>query len=153
MKISVDMEIGKPKDLVWAAITDIENWTNMISGIIDLKVLKKPEEGIVGLKWIETRKLFGKVASETMWITDSKDGEYYFTRAENQGTIYVTKMSLEEADGKTLLTMSFSGTSESIFIRFISSIMGFFIKGSMIKMVQKDLDDIKSFMEKTNLST
>jgi carbon monoxide dehydrogenase subunit G len=66
MKISVDIEIDKPKDLVWSAISDIENWANMITGIIDLKVIKKPEEGIVGLKWIETRKLFGKESSEAM---------------------------------------------------------------------------------------
>ena len=147
MKISVEIEIDKPKDLVWYAITDIENWSNMITGIIDLKVLKKPEKGIVGLKWIETRKLFGKESSETMWITDSTEDEYYCTRAENQGAIYVTKMSVDEAAGKTLLNMSFSATSESIFIRFISSIMGFFIKKSMVKMLQKDLDDIKIFME------
>jgi len=85
-----------------------------------------------------------------MWITDSTEDEYYCTRAENQGAIYVTKMSVDEAAGKTLLNMSFSATSESIFIRFISSIMGFFIKKSMVKMLQKDLDDIKIFMEKSS---
>jgi len=41
MKISVEIEIDKPKDLVWYAITDSENWSNIITGIIDLKVLKK----------------------------------------------------------------------------------------------------------------
>jgi len=41
MKISVEIEIDKPKDLVWSAITNIENWPKMITGIIDLKVLKK----------------------------------------------------------------------------------------------------------------
>ena len=148
MEISVDVEISKPKNVVWTAITDIENCINMISGIIELKVLEKPEEGIVGLKWMETRKMFGKDASETMWITDAKEGEYYCTRAENHGAIYVTKMSVNELDGKTLLTMSFSSTSESIAIRIISSIMGLFIRKSMIKMLKRDLEDIKTFVEK-----
>ena len=148
MKISVNVEIAMSKDLVWTAITDIENCPNMITGIIDLKVLEKPEDGLVGLKWIETRIMLGKEASETMWITDSKDGEYYCTRAENHGSIYVTKMSVDETDGKTLLTMSFSATSESIFIRIISSLMGLFIKKSMLKMLKHDLDDIKNHLEK-----
>jgi hypothetical protein len=58
-------------------------------------------------------------------------------------------MSVDEAAGKTLLNMFFSATSESLFIRFISSLMGFFIKNSMLKMHQKDLDDIKIFMKKS----
>lgn len=148
MKISVDIEVNKPRNVVWAAITDIENCTNMISGIIELEVLEKPEEGIVGLKWMETRKMFGKEASETMWITDAKEGEYYCTCAENHGAIYVTKMSVDQVDGKTLLTMSFSSTSESIAIRIVSSIMGLFIRKSMIKMLKRDLEDIKTFVEK-----
>ena len=40
MKISVDVGINKPKELVWTAITDIENSTKMITGIIDLMVLE-----------------------------------------------------------------------------------------------------------------
>lgn len=42
----------------------------MVSGIISLNILHQPEDGLVGLKWEETRKMFGKEASETMWITD-----------------------------------------------------------------------------------
>lgn len=149
MKISVDIEIDSPKNKVWTAITDINNSTNMISGIIDLEVLHQPEEGIVGLKWTETRKIFGKESSETMWITDCKDEEYYCTRAENNGAIYSTKMSVSGVGSNTLLTMAFSGTSESTVVKLISSIMSLFLKKSMVKMLQKDLADIKSFVEKS----
>ena len=149
MNISVTVDIDKPKHLVWEAITDIENCPDMISGIIDLKVLQKPDNGIVGLKWMETRIMFGKEASETMWITDAKEGEYYCTRAENHGAVYLTRMSLSEVDSKTLLSMSFSSTSESKFIRFVSLIMGFFIRRSMEKMLKKDLDDIKNYLQQS----
>ena len=149
MKISVDIEIDSPKNKVWTAITEINNWSDMISGIIDLKVLHQPEKGIVGLKWTETRKIFGKESSETMWITDCKYEEYYCTRAENHGAIYSTKMSVSEGDSNTLLTMAFSGTSESTFVKLISSIMSLFYKRSMVKMLQNDLADIKRFVEKS----
>lgn len=149
MKINVDIEINSPKNKVWTAITDIKNCTNMISGIIDLEILHQPKEGIVDLKWTETRKIFGKVSSETMWITECQDEEYYCTRAENHGAIYTTKMSVSGVGSKTLLTMVFSGTSESIFVKLISSIMSFFLKKSMVKMLRKDLADIKNFVEKS----
>lgn len=148
MNITVGVEIDSPKSKVWAAIIDIDNCMDMISGIIDLKMLHKPEEGLIGLKWSETRKMFGKEASETMWITDCKDEDYYCTRAENSGAVYSTTMAVSEAGNKTLLTMSFSDSSDSIFIKMVSSIMGLFIKKSMVKMLEKDLADIKEFVEK-----
>ena len=119
MEISVEVEIDSPKSKVWTAITNIQNCEKMISAIINLKILYQPEEGLVGLKWTETRKMFGKESSETMWITDCKDGEYYCTRAENCGAIYVTKIALSEVSNKTILTMSFSGTSDSVFVKLI----------------------------------
>ncbi len=56
MEISVNVEIGSPKNKVWRAITDIKNCEKMISGIINLTVLQQPTESLVGLKWTETRK-------------------------------------------------------------------------------------------------
>lgn len=147
MKISVDTEINAPKQDVWAVISNIENAPNVISGIISLEVLHKPEAGLIGLKWKETRKMFGKEAEETMWITDCSNGEYYATRAENHGAIYKSMMSVEAVGDKTKLTMSFEGESESFFVKIISKVMGFFMKKSMIKMLDADLADIKRFAE------
>lgn len=149
MNVTIDIEIDSPKNKVWAVITDIENCINIISSIIDLKILHKPEEGLVGLKWVETRKMFGKESSETMWITESSEEEYYCTRAENCGAIYSTKMSVSESNNKTTLTMCFSGTSDSIFIRLISSVMSIFMKKSIVKMLKKDLNEIKTYVEKS----
>lgn len=79
MNITVSVEINSPKSRVWTAITDFDNCINMISAIVDLKVIHKPEEGLMGFKWTETRKVFGKESTETMWITDCKEEEYYCT--------------------------------------------------------------------------
>lgn len=149
MKISVDIEIESLKDNVWAAITDIEHCAEMISAIIDLKILEQPEEGLVGLKWTETRKIFGKVSAETMWITECKEGEYYSARAENHGAVYLSTMAVSESNDKTLLTMEFSGTADSPVMKMISAVMGIMMKKSMIAMLQKDLEDIKAFVEKS----
>lgn len=147
MEISVTTEIKCPKALVWQAITDIANCKNMISAIIDLTVIEKPEKGLVGLKWSETREMFGKEASETMWITEAVEGQYYCTRAENCGAVYLTKMAVAEDNGKTILSMSFSSESMSFFGKLISGLMGFLMKKSLAKMLKKDLQDIKQHLE------
>ena len=147
MKMSVEVEIKAVKEKVWAVITDIENCEKMITGIVGLKVIDKPESGVVGLKWSETRVMFGKEAEETMWITDAVENEYYCTRAESHGSIYATKLSLQENNNVTVLSMTFTGTSDSAFVRMLTVVMGLFMKKSMIKMLQADLEDIKRFVE------
>ncbi len=147
MNISVNVEISSSKNKVWSTITDLNNCVKMITAVSDIKILNKPENELIGLKWTETRKMFGKEATETMWITEAKDQQYYCTRGENCGAIYTTKLSVSEVDDNTLLTMDFASTSDSIFVRLMSSVMGFFFKNAIKKMLPKDLNDIKHFVE------
>lgn len=72
MAIKVDVTIDGPKEEVWNVIADIENSPNTITGIEAVEILEKPNDGLVGLKWQETRTLFGRTATEIMWITDAK---------------------------------------------------------------------------------
>ena len=150
MEISVSTLINAPKEVVWGHITDIVNCSEMISGIIDLKVLDKPSAGHVGLKWEETREMFGKEAKETMWITESVENDFYKTRAENHGAIYITKMSVQTVDDQTKLTMAFSGTAQKLFVKLITKLMGLMMKGSMKKLLERDLADIKDHIESRN---
>jgi len=150
MKLSVSININSSTDKVWLAITDFENCANWIDGIIDLEVLEKPEQGLIGLMWLETREFFGKAAVETMWITDCIDGESYSARAENHGTIYISKLMVTPQGDSTLLTMDFAGTSNSFFVRLLSAMMSIFVKKSMIKMLEDDLADIKKHVESIN---
>ncbi len=149
MAVTVEIEINKSKDIVWKAITDIENCERMISSIIRIKLLHQPSDGLVGLKWEETRKMFGKEAMETMWITDSVVNDYYCTRAESHGAVYVTKLELNDSDNGTLLTMSFNGVAQTTIAKIMSFIMGPFIRKSIKKALIKDLEDIKAFVEKS----
>jgi hypothetical protein len=91
--------------------------------------------------------MFGKEATEVMWITEPEGNEYYNTRGESHGSVYISKPSLKELDGKSTLTMAFSAETHSIFVKIISAIMGLVIKGSMKKAIYKDLEDIKQFVE------
>jgi len=149
MKVSVDIEIAKSKEIVWSAITDIENCSNFISSIIDIQILDQATDGLVGMKWKEKRLMFGKEASEIMWITESVENEYYCTRAESHGSVYITKLSLSEIGGNAALTMSFTGEAQTFLARVVSACMGVLIKSSMKKALLKDLEDIKNYAEQS----
>jgi hypothetical protein len=151
MEVSVEVEIAKTKEQVWQAITDIDHCMGMISGILAVEILHRPESGLVGLKWQETRMMFGKEASEIMWITDAVENQFYCTRAESHGSIYLTRMAVRDnGDGQSMLTMSFNGQGQSIMVKVLSALMSPFMKASMKKMLLDDLNQIKTFVEKRN---
>lgn len=147
MELSASVEIKKSPEMVWKAVTDFENCSNYIQSIIKVEVLNKPVDTLIGLKWIETRVLFGKEATETMWITDYAENEYYQTRAESHGSIYKSRISTEPVGENTRLTMAFNTEPLSIGAKLFSFCLGFMIKGTMKKALTKDLNDIKTHVE------
>lgn len=148
MEVSVEVEIAKSKEQVWQAISDIDHCMDMISGILAIEILHRPKSGLLGLKWKETRMMFGKEASETMWITDVVENQYYCTRAESHGSIYITRMAVRDnGDHQSVLSMSFNGQGQSMMMKIMSALMSPFMKGSMKKMLLDDLNQIKSFVE------
>lgn len=149
MKLTEEIEITRSTPSVWAAITNIEHCQDMISNIIALKILYRPEQGLVGLKWQETRMMFGKQATETMWITEAVENAYYCTRAESHGCVYISTLSLRDQGEKTILSMSFKGEAQTILTKMISAMMGLFVTRSMKKILRQDLQDIKRFIEQS----
>lgn len=147
MIVTAEIEIPRSKEAIWAAITDIDNWASMITSIIDIKILNKPTHGLVGLKWEETRKMFGKEATETLWVTDYIENEYYCSRAESHGSVYMTRFSLSGRGDMTLLTISFSGEPQTPFLKTVSLCIGPFIKSTIINALNKDLEDIRNHVE------
>lgn len=147
MKLTIDIEIKAQKEKVWKVITDIENSVNTISGIEKIEILNKPKDTLVGLKWKETRTIFGKSATETMWITEATENNYYKTRAESNGAIYQTILKLSEKENNTLLTMEFNSEAITIKGKIMTFIFGRMLNKSMKRLIKKDLIDIKNTVE------
>src|SRR6185295_18341199 len=99
MLVEVQVTIKGSRAAIWAAITDIENASTIIRGIEKIEVLEKPATGLVGLKWRETRMLFGKPATAEKWITDAVENEFYNTRAESDGFVFLSTMRISEGSG------------------------------------------------------
>ena len=147
MNTSVSINIAKPKAEVWKTITDFENCPSYITSILSLEILEQPEDTLVGFKWKETREMFGKEATETMWVTDFSENEFYQTRAESHGSIYISKMAIKEDGDNSELIFSFSGEAVSFFAKIMSALMSSMMKKSLDKAMMKDLEDIKAYVE------
>jgi len=147
MKVSVSIPIKGTKEDIWSVITDIEHSEQNISGINKIEILEKSESQLNGLKWRETRTMFGKEATEVMWITESELNKYYKTRAESHGMIYISTMSIESADDGEVLTMGFEGEAQSFVGKIMGVIFGGLMKSSTEKALMKDLEDIKGVVE------
>ena len=147
MIVEAQVTINGSKAAVWAAITDIENASETISGIKNIEVLEKPANGLVGLKWRETRMLFGKPATAEKWITDAAENEFYKTKAEDGGFVFLTTKSISENCGGMTLTESHESKPQGIVAKLMSIPMGFLFKGVAKKAVLQDLNDIKAAVE------
>ena len=147
MLVEAQVTINGSKAAIWAAITNIENASETIRGIENIEVLEKPASGLVGLKWRETRTLFGKKATAEKWITDVAENEFYKTRAESDGFVFVSTTSISEGRGGTTLTSSHDSRPQGIVARLLSIPMGLLFKGVAKKALLQDLNDIKSAVE------
>jgi carbon monoxide dehydrogenase subunit G len=145
--IAVEVTIKGSREKVWKVITDIENSHRTITGIEKVEILEKPANGLVGLKWQETRTLFGRTATEIMWITDVEENKSYKTRAESHGAIYITSLVLSEDGNETRLTMEFDSVPQTLSAKLMAATVGrFFVKATKDALMQ-DLVDIKAAVE------
>ena len=67
---------------------------------------------------------------------------------ENHGAIYSTRLSMDDSNEKVILTMTFSAKPATIASKLFS-LIGFMFNGTMRKMLQKDLTDIRRVAENT----
>ncbi|HEX3149329.1 MAG TPA: hypothetical protein VHR66_14745 [Gemmataceae bacterium] len=131
---------------IWAAITNIENAAQIIGGIKKIEIVEKPANGLVGLRWRETRILFGDPATVEKRITDVVENESYKTRAEDSGFVFVTTTSISERNGSMTLTSGHE-TKPQGFVARLKSMPMFLFKGVIKKAILQDLNDIKSAVE------
>ena len=147
MLVEAQVTINGSKSAIWATITDIENASETISGIEKIEALEEPANGLVGLKWRETRMLFGTPATAEKWITDAAENEFYKTKAEDGGFVFLTIKSISESSGGITLTESHESKPHGIVAKLMSIPMRFLFKSVAKKALLQDLNDIKSAVE------
>jgi len=146
MLVEAQVTINGSKSAVWDAITDIENFAKSLSGVEEIEVVEKPADGLVGLRWRETRMYFGKPATVEKWITDAAENEFYKTRAEDSGFVFLSTMRISESGDGITLTSSHDSQPQG-FVAKLKSTPMFLFKGVVKKALWQDLNDFKATVE------
>ena len=148
MIVEAQIPIKGSKAAVWAVMTNIEGAAAILSGVEKIEVVERPATSLVGLKWKETRILFGKPATVEKWITEVKENEYYTTRAEDSGFVFITTNRISGSDGNVVLT-GIHETQPQGFAAKLKSLPMVFFKGVIKKAILQDLNDVKAAIEST----
>lgn len=147
MKVVAKEKIRAEKVAVFAVFTDLLGAKERIQGIKNIEFLSDTRSG-VGVRWRETRVMFGKQATEDMEITALEAPNSYMVEAESHGTHYKSVFTFAETDDSaTEVTWEFEGQPLSVFARLMAP-LGVLMSGSMRKMLQKDLSDLKTSIER-----
>jgi len=149
MQARVSVSIRAPRKRVWDIVSNIQDAGATVKAIEKIEILHNPTAGLIGLKWRETRTMFGKQATEVMWITSAEDQAFYETRAESHGMVYTTRVALDDAPGGgTMLSMDFAGEPQTFGAKVMGLVFSALMKGSMRKAIAKDLDDVRAAAER-----
>ena len=152
MIVDAEVTIRGSRTAVWAVLADLEHAATTFSGIEQIDILERPIAGLVGLKWRETRILFGKPAAVEKWITEAAEPDYYSARAESDGFGFISTKRLSEHDGVLTLSESHESQPQTLMARLQMIPMALFFKGTIRKAILQDLNDLKSAVERQTSS-
>lgn len=147
MNITVTEAIKAPIERVFDALSDIAHADERITGITKLDILSEIKSG-KGVRWRETRMMFGKEATEEMEITEISPPNSYKVEAASHGMKYVSVFRFRALDpNNTEVTMVFTGTPTSLSGKLMTPLFLLF-QGTARKALRKDILDCKAFIER-----
>lgn len=143
--VEVETMVAASPERVFEVATDLENLPETMSGIDSVKVLTDGSFA-EGTRWRETRTLYGKQATEEMWVTGFDPPRSYVIEAESHGARYRTELTfVPEGDG-TRVTFTFAARPVTFIARLFSVLSGIMLKG-VRKTLEEDLEDLKRVAE------
>jgi hypothetical protein len=149
MIVEAAITIDGSRAAIWDAIIKVDHFADTISGIERIEILERPADGVVGLKWRETRMLRGRPATVEKRVIAAAANEFYQTRAESDGFQFLTTRRISESGGAMTLSETHEFNPQSGAARVLSILMGILFKGVIRKAILQDLYDIKVAVEQT----
>ena len=144
-EVTIREQISASPERVFAVASDFANAPKAIPGILRVEMLTPGPVG-VGSRFRETRKMFGKEASEEMTVAEIEPPRRYLLTAESHGSRYRTEFRFEPAAAGTEVVMTFRGEPLTAFAKVMTFVMKPMIK-SVAKLCARDLADLKRSIE------
>lgn len=147
MRVIITRSIRAPLARVFEVFTDIEHCAGRIKGIKKAEIVSEVRAG-KGLRWRETRSMFGKDATVEMEITALDAPRSYRAESRVDGTLYISTFDFAEDAGAGLTVVTWTHDSKALTLgaKLASPIL-FLFKGTMTKLMKQDLADLAAFLE------
>lgn len=150
--LACQIDIAAPSALVWSVVTDIERAAEHIPAIKSIEILDGPRAG-KGLRWRETRVMFGREATEVMEIAEWKppishlSGGMYVATATSHGAAYRSEVRVETIGIGSRLVFTFEARALTFLARILSAILAPMMHGAVRKALHADLEALKARCE------
>ena len=110
-QVQIERDVAASPEEVWRVLTDLDHAAENLSGVSRVELLTDGPY-TVGTRWRETRKMFGKEATEEMRVTAVEAPTRTTVEADSAGVNYVTVFTLTPTGDGTRLAMAFTATSK-----------------------------------------
>lgn len=147
MEVYASRSINAPIDRVFDVFSDISKIGERIEGISQVDILSDVQQGL-GTRWRETRVVFGREATEEMEISSFKPNQSYEVLAASNGSEYHSIYTFTDQGNTTLVEMVHRTNAVSLIAKLMIPVALIF-KGTMKKLFEADLDELKAVCEQT----
>lgn len=142
-KLSISRLIAAPVELVFAVISRIRNFADIIPEISMIEILSDSDTGI-GTRFRETRLIGKKSITAEIEITDYVENNLIRMVADNQGSIWDTIFTFTPEEDATILELHI----ESRAYRLIPKVLNPLSMRIISKMMENNMDRLKNYCEK-----
>lgn len=140
MKVDLEVDVAAPPARAFHVFTDVPGAPGRVSGIKKVEMLTPPPVG-VGTRWKETRLMFGREATETMWVAAFEPPRRAVMESDSCGARMTFTFTFEPSAKGTRVRMQMA-TRALTWTTWFFAPLGVLFAGFAKKMMRKDLEDL-----------
>lgn len=141
-QVRVSETIAAPIDVVFRAVSDIENLPNTNPDVVGVDFLSEQRSG-VGTRFRETRKMGSKEHVTELHVTEHVENERVRMVADNPGTCWDTVFTVSPDAEATRLEITMDARAKKLLPKLLNPIF----KGMFRKGMQKHIGAIAAWCE------
>jgi hypothetical protein len=138
--------VEAPPQTVFDVAADLEHAAEHVRGIEKIEMLTPPPVG-VGTRWRETRKMMGKLATETLEVKAFDRPRKYVVGCESCGCYFESTFTFAPRSSGTAVTLDVHTKALTLMARIMSPIGNMMMGKTMRKLLDDDLEDVKRVAE------
>ena len=144
-RMNLSININASPETVFAIVSDIDGERAKASGLEKVEILTDGPVG-VGTRWREIHVMNDRETVEEMEVTAFEHPHFYSAHSDSQGFDVDWTMRVDPKGQGSKLTLDMTSTPRTLAAKFKAPV-AWLMTGMMKKMVAKDLEKIKTYIE------